>query len=98
VAPSIDWSGLSVEYQEQSKPCDRPHRKGRMGSSHHNASAQIVSDGDRSCRFVWVTDDLPDGLAGRTADLMGAGLKVINIFLERDVYGHNDQQAVMRSG
>jgi len=56
-----------------------------MGSSHHNASAQIVSEENGSCRFVWVTDVLPDSIAGRTADLMEAGLRVIKATLERDV-------------
>jgi hypothetical protein len=56
-----------------------------MGSSHHNASAQIVGDRGGSCRFVWVTDVLPDSLADRTADLMDAGLRVIKATLERDV-------------
>lgn len=53
-----------------------------MGSTHHNASAQIVPDGDGRCRFVWVTDVLPDELAGRTAEMMNAGLKVIKATLQ----------------
>lgn len=53
-----------------------------MGSTHHNASAQIVRDGPASCRFIWITDVLPDELAGRTAELMEAGLRVIKENLE----------------
>ena len=53
-----------------------------MGSTHNNASAQIIRAGDRQCRFVWITDILPDDLSGRTAELMDAGLKAIKKTLE----------------
>jgi hypothetical protein len=55
---------------------------GPMGSTHHNASAQIVQDGAGRSRFVWITDVLPDELAERTAELMEAGLKAIKATLE----------------
>jgi hypothetical protein len=29
---------------------------------HHHASMQIVPDGERRCRFVWVSDVLPDAV------------------------------------
>jgi Polyketide cyclase / dehydrase and lipid transport len=56
--------------------------KGPMASTHHNASAQIVPSGPRQCRIVWITDVLPDELAGRTAVLMEAGLKAMKSTLE----------------
>ena len=34
---------------------------GRM--THHNASAQVVADGDGGCRFVWIADLLPHEVA-----------------------------------
>lgn len=55
---------------------------GPLGSSHHNASAQIVPAGPSRCRFVWITDVLPDELAERTSALMDAGLAAIKATLE----------------
>lgn len=48
-----------------------------LGSSHQNASVQIVPDGDEQCRFVWIIDVLPDELEGRVAALMDRGLDEI---------------------
>lgn len=56
--------------------------EGPMGSTHHNASAQIVPEGADRTRFVWITDVLPDELSDRTAQLMEAGLKTIKATLE----------------
>ena len=53
-----------------------------MGSTHHNASAQIVAAGPEQCRIAWITDVLPDELADRTAGLMEAGLKAMKATLE----------------
>lgn len=53
-----------------------------MGSTHHNASAQVIPAGDSCCTFVWVTDVLPDELAARTAALMDSGLTSIRQTLE----------------
>jgi carbon monoxide dehydrogenase subunit G len=54
---------------------------GPLDSSHHNASAQVVARGGGS-RFVWITDVLPDHLAGPTAQLMQRGIEVIKQTLE----------------
>lgn len=53
-----------------------------MGSTHHNASAQVIPDGSTRCRFVWVTDVLPDELAARVEVLMDSGLEAIKHHLE----------------
>jgi hypothetical protein len=53
-----------------------------MGSTHHNASAQVIPDGHNRCQFVWVTDVLPDELGVRTAALMDSGLQAIKQTLE----------------
>ncbi|MHB1444852.1 MAG: SRPBCC family protein [Acidimicrobiales bacterium] len=53
-----------------------------MGSTHHNASVEVHPDGDARCRFVWVTDVLPDELAERTGALMDRGIAVIKETLE----------------
>jgi hypothetical protein len=54
-----------------------------MGSSHSNASVQVIRDGEAQCRFVWITDVLPDELAKRTGELMDTGLAVIKKTLEK---------------
>lgn len=51
--------------------------------SHHNASAEIVSDGPGCCRFVWTTDVLPDELAPYIDGQMDAGAKAMKEALER---------------
>jgi hypothetical protein len=56
--------------------------EGPMGSTHHNASAQIVPAGPQDCRIVWITDVLPHELADRTGGLMEAGLKAMKSTLE----------------
>ena len=55
---------------------------GPLGSSHHNASGQIVPVDAGRCRFVWITDVLPDDLAARTSALMDGGLTAIKTTLE----------------
>jgi hypothetical protein len=59
---------------------------GLMGASHHNASAQIVPVGADRCRFIWITDVVPDELAARTAALMDAGLAAIKTTLEAQAW------------
>jgi uncharacterized protein YndB with AHSA1/START domain len=53
-----------------------------LGSTHHNASAQVFPDGEGGSRFVWVTDLLPNELAAPTRDLMAHGARVIKETLE----------------
>ncbi|KAB2349453.1 SRPBCC family protein [Actinomadura rudentiformis] len=43
------------------------------GFTHHMASAQVFAEGEGT-RFVWITDCLPDGVAGAVDDFMGRGL------------------------
>lgn len=53
-----------------------------MGSSHHNASVEVIPQLDARCRLVWITDVLPDELADRTGALMDRGIAVIKETLE----------------
>jgi carbon monoxide dehydrogenase subunit G len=53
-----------------------------MGSSHHNASIQVVPEGEGQCRLVWITDVLPDELGERSGELMETGIRVIKRTLE----------------
>ncbi len=53
-----------------------------MGSSHNNASVQVVAEGNNRCRLIWITDVLPDENGVRTRELMEAGMAVIKRTLE----------------
>ena len=50
--------------------------------SHHNASLQVFTDGERRSRVVWVADLLPDDLAGPVAGLIDQGMAVMKKTLE----------------
>ncbi len=56
--------------------------EGPMGSTHHNASAEVLADDQGRSRFVWITDVLPHELAGPTGALMERGIEVIRQTLE----------------
>lgn len=51
--------------------------------THHNASAQVFSDGPARTRFVWIADLLPHELAPAIAGMIDQGLVVIKQTLER---------------
>jgi hypothetical protein len=50
--------------------------------AHHNASAQVFSDGADRTRFVWIADVLPHAAAPQLALLMERGLGVLKRTLE----------------
>jgi carbon monoxide dehydrogenase subunit G len=56
--------------------------EGPLGSTHHNASAQVFDDDGGGSRFVWITDVLPDMGAGLVDGLMEQGIAVIKQTLE----------------
>ncbi len=51
--------------------------------AHHNASAEIVPDGEHRYRFIWTTDILPDALAPYIDGQMSEGVRHMKIALER---------------
>ena len=51
-------------------------------TTHHNASFQVVPDGDARCRLVWITDLLPDTLAELVDGLMEQGCAAMKRTLE----------------
>jgi hypothetical protein len=53
-----------------------------LNAAHHNASAQIIDDGDGRTRFVWITDVLPDELATPIGEMMDHGIAAIKQTLE----------------
>ena len=53
--------------------------------THHNASMQIVDEGPQRCRFVWITDVLPDEIAAAIQPLIDQGTLSLKSNLERGV-------------
>jgi Polyketide cyclase / dehydrase and lipid transport len=51
-------------------------------TTHHNASFQVVPDGDGRCRIVWITDLLPDTLAELVGGFVEQGSAAIKRTLE----------------
>ena len=51
--------------------------------THHNASAQVFSEGNARSRFVWIADLLPNELAKDIGALMEQGTAVIKKTLDR---------------
>ena len=52
------------------------------GISYHHASMQVVADGSNRCRFVWITDFLPQELRGTLQPLIEAGANALKATLE----------------
>lgn len=69
----IDEAAMRLAYTVVSSP---------LGATHHNASAQLIATGADRCRFVWITDVLPDELAGPIGAMMDQGALVIKKTLE----------------
>ncbi len=53
------------------------------GTRHHNASMQVVTEGDRASRLIWITDLLPDEMAGPIGALIEQGAAAMKRTLER---------------
>ena len=51
--------------------------------THHNASLQVFTDGERSTRVVWIADLLPNEIAGYIAGMIEQGLGAMKKTLER---------------
>lgn len=60
--------------------------------THHNASAQVFSEGEHRARFVWTADLLPNELAAATDEAMGQGTNIVKQTLETQA-AQNDRQA-----
>src|SRR5438105_2916229 len=55
------------------------------GATFHAASAQVFDgDADGTCRFVWITDVLPDALAVPVEAMMSAGIASVKQTLEAE--------------
>ncbi|TCC23600.1 SRPBCC family protein [Kribbella speibonae] len=60
---------------------------GNVRPDHDNASMQVVADGERRCRLVWIRDVLPDELAAPMTEAMTYGLGVIKRTLDSGGHG-----------
>ena len=52
------------------------------GMSYHHASMQVIDAGPRHCRFVWITDFLPQEVGGNLVPLIEAGSNALKKNLE----------------
>ena len=50
--------------------------------THHNASVQVLAEGNDGSRFVWIADLLPHESAPAIATMMEQGLAVIKRTLD----------------
>jgi hypothetical protein len=51
--------------------------------THHNATAQVFALDGNQCRFVWITDMLPDAIAPYISSQMDLGVEAMKGALER---------------
>jgi hypothetical protein len=54
-------------------------------TTHHNASFQVIPDGNARCRLVWITDLLPDSVAELVNGFMEQGFAAMKKTLEAAV-------------
>ena len=50
--------------------------------THHNASAQVLDEGEGRCRFVWIADLLPHAMAPAVTGMIDAGLQAMKAHAE----------------
>jgi Fe-S cluster assembly scaffold protein SufB len=50
---------------------------------HHNASVEIIIEGEHRCRLIWLVDLLPEQLAAYIGAQMDAAVRVMKPALER---------------
>ncbi len=74
---------LIVDLDEQARRLVWSARGGRL--THHNASVQVFTDGERRTRLVWIADLLPDELAGDIRAMIEQGMAVMKKTLEKRV-------------
>lgn len=51
-------------------------------ATHHNASIQVMPEGEQRCRLVWITDVLPHEMAAPISALVEQGARVMKQTLE----------------
>ena len=53
------------------------------GMTHHHASMQVIDAGPARCRFVWITDYLPDEMGGHLRPAIQQGSNALKANLEQ---------------
>lgn len=71
VVVDLDDARRRFAYSVQGEPFD-----------HHNASNEVISEGEGRCRFVWIADLLPDALADTVGPMMGQGADILKATME----------------
>ena len=51
---------------------------------HHNASMQVIAEGQDQCRLLWITDLLPDEAAKAVGSIIDEGAIIMKRTLERE--------------
>jgi hypothetical protein len=51
--------------------------------THHHASMQLFPEGESRCRFVWITDFLPDSVASTISPMIDGGSQALKAYLEQ---------------
>jgi Polyketide cyclase / dehydrase and lipid transport len=76
---------LIVDIDDEARRCVWAAVGGRL--AHHNASMQVLADGQGRCRLVWIADFLPHELAPDIGALIEQAAAVIKPTLERRARG-----------
>jgi uncharacterized protein YndB with AHSA1/START domain len=64
-------------------------------TTHHNASFEVTPDGDGRSRLTWITDLLPDSLAGLVGGFVDQGCVAIKRTLETSAAGGEPDEAAI---
>jgi hypothetical protein len=76
---------LIVDIGEESRRLVWAVVGGRL--THHNASLQVLAEGEGSSRLVWIADLLPDALGPTIAGMIEQGMDAMKQTLERAAKG-----------
>jgi hypothetical protein len=71
---------LIVDVDDQARRLAYSARSERL--THHNASFQVLAEGERRCRVVWIADVLPSEAAKSVGAMMEEGAAVMTRTLE----------------
>ncbi|MGM9485238.1 SRPBCC family protein [Roseateles sp. NT4] len=79
-ANGVETRELIVSVDAQARRLVWSAAGGRL--THHNASAQVLPEGDSRCRVVWIADLLPHAMAPAIATMIEAGLRAMKAHAE----------------
>jgi carbon monoxide dehydrogenase subunit G len=71
---------LIVDLDDEARRLAWSPRGGRF--THHNASVQVLADGEGRSRLIWIADLLPDELAADIRAMMDQAVAVMKPTLE----------------